>query len=269
MKSIKLNYLILFLLASNLVIGQSMTLALEGEEWKGVKEYKVKGRNGFKFKEKLSFGNYASLDVDRSWTKGTEVTAGITQGIPTDEYYQRIITTNHIHKKQTLYFSLGDDAGNASRAYCVSRLDAKDFNVGHNSFSAVNLLLDLAGPGMESSNVFFTNIFVGPSAYGWELFLDNEAAVAHPKKYVGYLAKNDKEYYTIVPTAKVKSKKGKVSSMPFGSIGFIIRNKDGKALAAVSLIDNGMIYLMDTDPEEQLLLATTCAVLLMRPEDLE
>ena len=268
MKSMQLNFLILFLLAGTLVTGQNLTLALEGDEWKDIKEYPVKGKNGFFKKEKLTFSNYLTLDVDRSWTKGTVSTSGITQGIPTDEYYQKIITTDHIHKKQTLYFSLADDTGNQSKAYCVSRLDANDFNIGNNSFSAVNLLLDLAGPGIESSNVFFTNIFVGPSPYGWELFLDNEAAQMHPKKYVGYLAKNDHEYYTIIPYSKVKSKKGKVNSMPFGSAGFVIHSKDGDALAAVSIIDNGVIYLKDTDPEERLLLATTCAVLLLRPADL-
>jgi len=264
----KLSLLILLFLANKTISAQNMGLALEGDEWSSVKSFPVKGKNGFLKKEKLTFSDYYTIDVDRSWTKGTEVTTGLTQGVPTDDFYKKIITTDHIHKQQTLYFSLGDDAGYQSKAFCLSRLDAKDFNIGNSAVSAVNLLLDIAGPGVKSSNIFYTKIFVGPTEEGYELLLDNQAAETHPKTYVGYLAKNDNEYYTIVPASKVKSKKGKVGTMPFGSAGFTIRNKAGQAVAAVSIIDNGIIYLMDMDPRERILLATTCAVLLLRPADL-
>ena len=56
--------------------------------------------------------------------------------------------------------------------------------------------------------------------------------------------------------------------MPFGSAGFEIRTKDGEAVAAVSIIDNGVIYLADRDPQERILLASACAALLLRPADL-
>ena len=268
MHFIRLPFFILLIFASQFLNAQSMGLALEGEEWKNVHEYPVKGKNAFLKKQKLTFGDFKTIEVDRSWTKGTQSTSGLTQGVPTDDFYTKIITTDHIHKKQTLYFSLGDDTGEMSKAFCLSRLDVKDFNIGNSPVSAFNLALDLAGPGVESSSIFYTKIFVGPSGQGFELLLDNEAAQAHPKKYVGYLAKNNEEYYTIVPASKVKSKKGKVGSMPFGSAGFTIRNKEGKAMAAVSLIDNGIIYLMDMEPRQRLLLATTCAVLLLRPTEL-
>ncbi len=268
MKSIKLTCIILIFLVGKIATAQNMGLALEGEEWKDVKEYPVNGKNNFLKKEKLNFGEFKALEVDRSWTKGTTVTTGLTEGVPTDDFYKKIITTDHIHRQQTLYFSLGDESGQQSKAFCLSRLDARDFNIGNSSVSALNLLLDLAGPGVESSNIFYTKIFVGPSPDGWELFLDNQAAMTHPKNYIGYLAKNDKEYYSIIPSMRVKSKNGKVGSMPFGSAGFIIRNKMDEPLAAVSIIDNGIIYLKDIDPRERMLLATTCAVLLLRPADL-
>jgi|WetSurMetagenome_2_1015567.scaffolds.fasta_scaffold66226_1 hypothetical protein len=260
--------LTILLLSGPLAFTQSMTLALEGDAWKDVKEYLVKGKNNFLKKEKLTFGDYHALEVDRSWTKGTHATSGLTIGVPTDDFYKKLITTDHIHKQQTLYFALGDDAGHQSKAFCLSRLDAKDFNIGNSPVSAFNLLLDLAGPGVSSTNVFYTKIFVGPSGQGYELLLDNQAAQTHPKNYIGYLAKNDDDYYSIVPSSKVKSKKGKVGKMPFGSAGFIISNKANEPLAAVSIIDNGVIYLKDIDPDERLLLATTCAVLLLRPADL-
>jgi hypothetical protein len=159
-----------------------MGLALEGSEWQGIHAYPVKGKNTFFKKQKLTFGDYNSIEVDRSWTKGTESTSGLTVGVPTDDFYEKIITTDHIHKKQTLYFAMGDDDGHQSKAFCASELDAKDFNIGNSDVSVFNLLLDIAGPGVKSSNIFYTKIFVGPSGEGWELMLDNEAAQAQPKK---------------------------------------------------------------------------------------
>jgi len=268
MNVVRMFSMVLLLSAVKMMSAQNMGLALEGDEWKGIHAYPVKGKNTFFKKQTLSFGDYQSIEVDRSWTKGTSSTSGLTVGVPTDDFYEKIITTDHIHKKQTLYFAMGDKDGHQSKAFCLSELNAKDFNIGNSDVSVFNLLLDIAGPGAKSSNIFYTKIFVGPSGEGWELMLDNEAAQAQPKKYIGYLAKNEHEYYAITPASKVKSKKGKVGTMPFGSAGFTIRNQDGKAVAAVSIIDNGIIYLMDVDPEERLLLATTCAVLLLRPSDL-
>lgn len=256
------------LLSAGWANAQSMSLALEGEEWKAIKDFPVQGKNKIFSKESLTFGEYKTLEVDRSWTKGTQATSGITVGIPTDEFYKKLITTDHITRNQTLYFAMGDGQGNQSKAYSLAQLDAKDFNIGNSPVSAFNLLLDLAGSGVKSANISYTKIYVGPEAEGWELIIDNQAAQAQPKKYVGYFAKSSTEYYVVVPTSHVKDKKGKTGKMPFGSAGFEIRSMNGQPLAAVSIIDKGVIYLMDIDPQEKLLLATACTALLLRPTDL-
>lgn len=268
MKSLKLFVAGILLLSAGWAAAQSMTLALEGKEWEGIKDYPVKGKNKIFSKESLTFGDYKTLEVDRSWTRGTQATSGITVGIPTDEFYKKLITTDHISRKQTLYFALADNEGNQSKAYSLAQLDAKDFNIGNCPVSAFNLLLDLAGPGVKSANISYTKIYIGSSAEGWELIIDNQAAQAIPKKYVGYFAKSNTAYYTLIPTSHVKDNKGKVGSMPFGSAGFEIRSMNGQPLAAVSIIDNGVIYLADIAPEERLLLATACTALLLRPVDL-
>ena len=162
----KIVFALMLYIAAHQASSQSMTLALEGDEWKGVKEYPVKGKDGIFKKESLAFGDFKSVAVDRSWTRGTEVTSGLTQGIPTDEFYKKIITTDHIDKKQSLYFSLTDNTGLQSQAYCMTQLKAKDFNIGNSSVSAFNLLLDLAGPGVESSNISFAKIYDGVSGSG-------------------------------------------------------------------------------------------------------
>ena len=49
-----------------------------------------------------------------------------------------------------------------------------------------------------------------------------------------------------------------------GSIGFEFRNAQGKAVAAVSTINNGMVFLPHVDKEERFLLANACTALLLQ-----
>lgn len=250
---------------TSIASAQNMGLALEGDDWYGVREYPVKGR-AVHVKQKISFGHFKTIEVDRSWTRGSTVTTGLTQGIPTDEFYNKLITTDYINKKQTLYFALEDTAGNRASAYCVSQFNARDFNLGNNSSGPVNIILDLMGKGGESSSAFLVLLYDEPGQTPWKLVLDNQAAVAHPKHYVGYLAKSKDDFYKIIPVSRIKTKKGKVGEMPFGSAGFEIRNKEGEALAAVSLMDRGVVYLRDLDAKERILLATACTSLLLQEE---
>lgn len=244
-------------------VSAQMKLALEGEAWASVEEYPVKGRSSH-INQKLSFGSYSTRDVDRSWTRGSTVTTGFTQGVPTSETYRRIISTDHIAKKQTLYFTFQDSSGNLVKAYCLSRFNAKDFTIGNNPNSLPNILLDISGRGDESSSLFYVILLQASTGAQWELLLDNQAAQAASKRYEGYLTKSKDEYYVIKPVTRLKSKKGKVGTMPFGSAGYEIQNKSGKPLAAVSLMDRGVVYLTDMNAEEKLLLSAACAALLLQ-----
>lgn len=245
---------------------QSMKLALEGEEWSGVEEYPVAGRQGIMVKQKLSFGEFHTLEVDRSWTKGSSFSTGISQGIPTDNEYKKIVTSEKIKKKQTMYFALADSMGRQARAYCMTDFRSKDFTLGDNPNSIVNIFGDILGVGDESSNFFYARIYDAQAQQAWELLLDNQEAQAKPKTYQGYLSRSKDEYYVIKPLSKVVSKKGKKATMPFGSAGFEVRNKQGKAVAAVSLIDKGVVYLTDMSPEERILISGVLAALLLQEQ---
>jgi len=247
-------------------MAQSMTLALDGTEWTGVSEYPVKGRNGILIKQKLSFGEYQTLMVDRSWTKGNSVLSGLSIGTPTDPDFQRLITSEKIKKNQTIYFALSDSLGNQANAYCVTNFSTKNLTIGDNPNSVINILGDILGIGDNSSNLFYAMIYDAQAKNRWDLVLDNEQVQANPKTYVGYLAKGRDDYYSIKPLSRVKSKKGRIGVMPFGSAGFEIRNREGVAVAAVSLIDNGMVYLADVSPEEKVLLSGVCAALLLQEQ---
>lgn len=257
---------VISVLCSTLGMSQSLKLSLEGSEWTGVEEYAVKGRQGILINQKLAFGNYHTLVVERSWTKGSSVSSGLSQGIPTDEQYKKIITSERVKKNQTLYFALADSSGNQARAYCITKFHGRDFFVGDNPNSVVNIFGDILGIGDESTNTFYAMIYDAQATTRWELILDNQEAQSKPKTYVGYLARNKEEYYTLHPLSRVVSKKGKVGTMPFGSAGYEIRSKDGKALAAVSLIDKGIVYLNPLQPGEKILLAGACTALLLQEQ---
>jgi hypothetical protein len=275
----KYSLTLLLFLMTKLVISQSMGLALEGEEWMGVQEYRVKGRSGILINKKLSFGEYKTLDVDRSWTTGTKSVHGLllyepkgnvnhgknTSGFQSDGFYDKIITTDVIDKKQTLYFSLSDSAGNVSKAFCASRVHVEDFNIGNYPMSNVNLLLDIFGKGKRISSFFFTKIYIETLSDSWVLIIDNHAALFDPQGYVGCIAKNKEEYFLILPTTRVKNKKGKTSDIPV-SAGFEFRDQSGKPLAAVWTMGKGIVYLKEMDAKQKLLIATACAALLLQED---
>src|SRR5690242_525103 len=66
-------------------------------------EYEVKGATGFFIKQKLSFGEYKTEHVKRSWTKGSSSFSGFGFGYPGTENYTNIISTEYIHRKRTVF----------------------------------------------------------------------------------------------------------------------------------------------------------------------
>lgn len=243
-----------------------LKLALPAGQWKDADEYMVKGRTGIMINQKLLFGEYYTTVVDRSWTKGSSNLSGLSMGVPTDEQFQRIITSEKIRKSQTLFFNLADSSGNEARAYCISQFKSKDFTIGNNPVSVVNIFGDILGIGDSYSSTFYVMIYDATQSYRWELLLNNAEVQSSPKEYVGYLAQGRNNYYSIHPLSKVVNKKGKAGTMPFGSAGFEIRNSAGEPVAAVSLIDRGVVYLKALNPQERILLATACSALLLQEQ---
>ncbi len=228
-------------------------------------EYTVKGRQGILIKQKMSFGEFSTNTVKRSWTKGSSSLFGIGSISPQQQEWVNIISVEYTRKKQTLGFALHNGALQ-SQVYCVSRFNARDLEIGRNPNSILNIGMDILGIGGKSSSTFYVQIFTSPNDdRPWELSLDNQRAQAQPKKYTGYLAKSRNEYYSISPVTKME-KNGKTGNTLAGTIGFEFRNKEGKTVAAVSLIDKGMVYLGKTTPEERFLLANACTAILLQEE---
>jgi hypothetical protein len=228
-------------------------------------EYSVKGRQGILINQKMSFGEYSTNKVQRSWTKGNSSRSGFGFIDPNRIEWVNIISTEYINKKQTVHYTL--NSGNLqSEVYCVSRFNAKDLTIGRSENSILNIGLDLWGKGVKSSSMYYVQIYTSDKDdRPWELALDNQESQGRPNKYVGYLAKSRNEYYTLHPVSKVEMK-GKTGNTLMGAVGFEFRNAEGKTLAAVSLIDKGMIYLGKTTAEERFLLANACTALLLQEQ---
>lgn len=227
-------------------------------------EYTVQGRQGILIKEKLSFGEYKTTRVKRSWTKGSSSRTGIGYGGTAQQEWVNIISTEYINKKQTVHFNLSD-GGNTSDVYCVSRFHAKDLQIGKSENSILNIGMDIAGIGGRSSSLYYVQIYTNNDEHPWQLILDNQAAQAKARSYIGIIAKSRTEYYTLVPVRKLE-KNGKSGNILGGSVGFELYDPRGRAVAAVSLIDNGMVFLGKTSKEERFLLANTCAALLLQQQ---
>ena len=256
-----------FIAITMLVVGCTPAkMAVEKSNWNNIEEYSVKGRQGLLIKQKLSFGEYRTASIKRSWTKGSSAFAGWTTGRPGYEDYSRIIGVEYSKKKQSVRFELTDNASHESSAFCVTKVRSKDFVLGNNPNSLFNISLDILGVGDASENLYWIKLYLKNENHPWEMVLDNEAAQRNSKKYIGVISQSNDRYYTLHPVYALEKKDGKTANMPFGSIGYEIRGKEGKPLAAVSLIDNGVVYFNDISADEKFLMANICTAILLQEE---
>lgn len=87
-----------------------------------------------------------------------------------------------------------------------------------------------------------------------------------PRNYTGVVALDKDHYYRLVPVNKILDKNAQPRNILSGSIGLELRNKYYKAVATVSFIDNGKVYMNTLDEKEEFLLTDICAALLLQEE---
>lgn len=237
-------------------------IALDGGDFR---EMPVSGRNGFLIKQKLSFGGYTTSYVKRSWTRGSTYREGLSIGNPMDPYYENIISMEYVKKKQTMNFSIADAMKNSSEVRCVTKFSSDDLIVGNNPNSLLNIGIELLR-GLNSTNTYYAQIFINGQQKPWQLLLDNIAMQNKPASYTGVVALDKENYYSLVPVNKLLDKKGQPQKMLFGSVGLELRNRHNTAVATVSFLNNGKVYMNTADKNEEFLLANICAALLLQQE---
>ena len=240
-------------------------MALSPEDWKSKEEYRVSGKRGLFTKEGMSFGDFYTTDVKRSWVKGTNSKFGLGGNFFNENDYTNIISVEYIKRKQTIRFSMADATRQESEVYCVSRFDARELTVGNKSHSIVNIAIDIIeAANSQPDSKYYVQLYLKQNERPWEMLLDNVQSQLKPGSYIGYLSQSRDNYYSIVPVRQMEGKDGQPANMLFGAIGFEFRNKYNQPVAAVSLIDKGVVYFQNTTPEEKFLLANACAALLMQ-----
>lgn len=234
-------------------------LALEGPEWVNTASYEVKGRHGIMIKQRLYFGKFFTTSVDRSWTKGLSNFQTSSNGVGSK--YRKLISNEYIERNQTLFFTFDDSLRHKADVHCATNFNVRDITVANTGIRLPQIF------GKEtSSKVFYAQIYTSAEGAPWHLMIDKQKAQEQPKTYSTRVAKSDEEFYTITPYRLVKNNKGKVTEMTFGSAGFQFRNRRGEPVAAVSLINKGVVYLKPVPPEERFVLAAACAALLLEEE---
>lgn len=255
MKKVTLSLLVSLAVLSSCT--SSVKIALNESQWAQKKEYAVVKQQPLFRQQTLTFGDYKTQEIKRSWIKGTKSTSGFSAGGAS-------IYVDHLTKKQTFRFKL-QDGSQISEAYCATNLKARDLVLG-NANSGFNQVLDLLSIGIETDNQFYAKIIPDANAQPWELFFDNRAA-QRSKAYAGSLMQSPENYYTIVPINKLQGKNGPVT-MPFGAVGFEFRNRQGQPVAAISIVNKGVVYMNEVPPAEKFLLANACAALLLQANDI-
>lgn len=238
-------------------------IAIDDAAWNQKEELAVKGRNGFFIKEKLSFGEFKTTSVKRSWNKGSSW--GFGAPVPND-WVERL-NVEFVRRKQTVRFSLADANGNESEVTAFSKVRWTDLSIGNNPNSVVNIIGDLLQVGDAGTNTYAVRIFPARNEQPWEMVIDNNAAQRKAKTYTGLLAKSKSDYYIIAPVYQLRNKQGKAVNLPLGgSVGFEFRKPGGETVAAVSLIDNGVVYFNHLSKNEKFLLANAAAALLLQQQ---
>src|ERR1043165_799339 len=137
----------------------------------------VKGRNGIMIKQKLSFGDYRTIQVKRSairkWT-------GVT-GFPGS------IWTEHMDGKQSIHFRL-TNGSDSSDVMTVTNVATNDLLIGTPN-SATRLPGSIV-PIFTQTNIARNNssvsIVTGRDQQPWDLYLDNIEAQARRTQPAGF-----------------------------------------------------------------------------------
>ena len=216
-------------------------------------EMDVKGRNGIMIKQKLSFGDYHTTRVRRSAIRKWTGTTG----------FPGMIWKEHMEGRQSIHFNL-TNGKDTSDAMAVTNVSTNDLLIGSatNAARLPGSVVPLFTQTDIAKNNYSVSIILRPGEEPWQLFLDNTEAQVRRKHAAGFVTRGDK-FYTIDPVWQVEKKDGTVANMPFGSPGFEIRDGD-KAMAAISLLGNGKIYLGPGTEEEKALFANVGAALMLQ-----
>ncbi len=199
--------------------------------------YEVQGRQGWLANQTLSFGEFQSGKVDRSWTKG----------------YDYPFIVRFTGAKEKLSYTLKGGKDLEADVFCIGKLREQDLRLFHRYFD-INL---------NAKDIFSGTVVLGEEiAYDFYVMNLNQNNVSRAVE--GRIIGED-SFISIEPIKKLEGNKAYLSAQ---APGFEFK-LNGQVIGAVEVLNKGRIWIKkDLSEENRLLVASVASALLLR-SDLE
>lgn len=194
-------------------------------ELAGLSALPVEGRQGWKFNEKIRFGDFEAQDVDRSWTRGSDF---------------RILTYSSSKRRQSYEFTLMERGSPRVNARCEAAFRARGAEV-----RGVEIV------GTDRSALECSIRLADDPQDVWALRLAEEREQPMKGSLRGTGAS-----YEVVGTNRVAG-----GLLPVEDASGYRFRQGGRALAAVDVLGDGAVYLGSGEP--RVVLAAAAAALLL------
>lgn len=195
----------------------------------------VKGRQGWMVNQKLTFGNYQTSRVDRSWTKG----------------YDFPFIIRFTGAKEKLNYTVLDDRGNKATVFCLGKLREQDLLIFRKYFD-LNIKVKDA----------FTGSVALDTKTSYDFYVANLNQNNWFKEALGWI-KHDDQLIAIDPIKHLRNGK-RMLGMQVPGFEFVM---DGKVVGAVEVLNKGKIWVDERlEPQQKLVLVSVATALLLRSE---
>lgn len=201
--------------------------------------YPVKGRQGFQVGQVLSFGEYRTSKVHRGWTRS----------------YSIPFVAQFSGAREKLSFEQFGPRGRSAQVAVVSRFRETELSPLRDYFSI----------SVKNKNTFAGGIELSGSKESWEFVVHNVDGWGNSLKNntLGFVrSKVDHLQIDIVGIRELEGASKMITMMDVYGYEFRL---DGKAIGAVSTVNNGKVWIRDNiHPELKLVLASVSTSLMLR-----
>ena len=231
-KSLSLFLLALVFLAScktpNIVVSESLKT--------NTNVYDASGRQGFQFNQVVRFGDYYTSKIKRGWTKSRDITFVMR--------FQKA--------QQKLSFMQFAPDSSSAEVLAVSKFKNNE----------IELLRDFLSYSTQYENTFAGTIITsGDSSQSWEFMIHNPESSLPRYADCGVANSADGKVISIRGVKKIENQSNWIQ---LDNHGFEF-TMDGKAVAAVSTINKGRVWLHnELSSSDKLVIASLSTALLVR-----
>ncbi|MDQ8003225.1 MAG: hypothetical protein REI64_00420 [Pedobacter sp.] len=215
-------------------------------------QHKVKGSQGIRINQTVSFDDYQTQYIKRSWNKSHKRAFGFSNG-------EETVMIGGKKKKNEMTFVLTSATTGTSEVFMSNALRSR--NLFFNSGDKVQMEAERYRKKDSLQNNCYAHIYLDDAEKPWLMQVNNAEVEMYKDGIVGKIMLDTDNYYTVKTVIKTKPKS--ISKIP---VGFQFENKQGEIVGAISLIDNGTIFLKKSNEKEKLLMSSAALVLLLRDD---